>query len=405
MTAALVIKRRELLEEAERCCQELANQTLIEKNDCSNWSTFLEWLGHLQPQVLLIDVEHFQNIVEERVRQIKVASPETMIIALHHAADSQLIISLMRAGISEYFYPPLQKNLRDVLERKVDQHVKNQFLTNSDRKTIAFLSSKGGCGGTTVACHLSAEVGKRMHQTGTYHVLLADMDVTGGNIRFLMRSKAPYSILDAMRNGQTLDLATWNDMISSGYPGLEVLAAPASFCLDRMPEQREIERVLNFARSRYQWTVLDLGCSLTPYTMGMLESINELYLVASPDVLALYQVKQILGQLKELDYSTDRVRLILNRSAEYEDKIVAEEAHRMLGIPAYFSLPNDYSGLTEAYASGNLLSGQSPLGRQVSALATKICGIEDQDQLRPQSEPWYRKFRVSRGLVAQHSST
>ncbi len=91
MTAALVIKRRELLEEAERCCQELANHTVVEKNDCTNWSTFLEWLGQLQPQVLLIDVEHFQNIVEERVRQIKVASPETMIIALHDAADSQLI--------------------------------------------------------------------------------------------------------------------------------------------------------------------------------------------------------------------------------------------------------------------------------------------------------------------------
>ncbi|PYT33968.1 MAG: hypothetical protein DMG58_06000, partial [Acidobacteria bacterium] len=317
MTAALVIKRSELLEEAERCCQELANHALVEKNDCSNWTTFLEWLGQLQPEVLLIDVEHFQNIVEERVRQIRVASPETMIIALHDKADSQLIIAGMRAGIAEYFYPPLQKNLRDVLERKVDQHVKNQFLTNSDRKTIAFLSAKGGCGGTTVACHVSAELGKRMHQTGTYHVLLADTDLTGGNIRFLMRSKAPYSILDAMRNGQSLDVATWNDMVSSGYPGLEVISAPASFSLDRMPEQREIERVLNFARSRYQWTVLDLGCSLTPYTMGMLESVNELYLVASPDVLSLYQVKQILAQLKQNDYTMDRVRLILNRSAEY----------------------------------------------------------------------------------------
>jgi len=405
MTAALAIKRRQLLEEAERCCQELANHTIVEKNDCTNWSTFLDWLGQIQPQVLLIDVEHFQNIVEERVRQIRVASPETMIIALHDAADSQLIIAGMRAGIAEYFYPPLEKNLRDVLERKVDQHVKNQFLTNSDRKTIAFLSAKGGCGGTTAACHISVELGKRMHQTGTYHVLLADMDVTGGNIRFLMRSKAPCSILDAMRHGQSLDLAIWNDVISGGYPGLEVISAPASCSLDRMPEQREIERVLNFARARYQWTVLDLGCSLTPYTMGMLESINELYLVASPDVLALYQVKQILAQLQQNDYSTDRVRLILNRSAEYEDKIVAEEAQRMLGIPAYFSLPNDYSGLTEAYASGNLLSGQSPLGRQISALASKISGIEDQDKLHPHGEPWYRKFRVSRGLVAQHSST
>lgn len=405
LTAALVIKRKELLEEAERCCQELANHAILEKNDCTNWSNFLEWLGQLQPHVLLIDVEHFQNIMEERVRQIRVASPETMIIALHHAVDSQLIIAGMRAGIAEYFYPPLQKNLRVVLERKIDEHVRNQFLTNSERKTIAFLSAKGGCGGTTVACHTGVELGKRMHQTGTYHVLLADLDVTGGNVRFLMRCKSTSSILDAMRTGQSLNRATWDDMISGGYPGLEVLSAPAGLSLDRMPEQREIERVLSFARSRYQWTVLDLGCSLTPYTVGMMESINELYLVASPDVLALYQVKQILAQLQQNDYPADRVRLILNRSADYEDKVVAAEAQRMLGISAYFSLPNDYSGLTEAYASGNLLSGYSPLGNQISVLASKISGIGDQEKHRSQSERWYRKFRVSRGLVAQHSST
>jgi pilus assembly protein CpaE len=399
MTAALVIKRSELLEEAEHCCQELSGQTIVEKNDCGNWMNFLEWLQQIQPQVLLIDVEHFQNIIEERVRQIKTASPESMIIAVHHAADSQMIISGMRAGLDEYFYPPLQKNLREVLERKIDEHTRNQFLTTSDRKTIAFLSAKGGCGGTTVACHTAVELGKRMHQTGTYHVLLADMDVTGGNVRFLMRSKTPYSVLDAMAERDSLDVASWNPMVSNGYPALEVISAPANFSVPKMPEQRQIERVLNFARSRYQWTVLDLGCSLTPYTMSMLESINELYLVASPDVLSLYQVKQIMMELQENNYSTDRLRLILNRSAEYEDRMISEEAQRMLGISTYFSLPNDYSGLAEAYASCSLLSESSPLSRQISALASKISGIEDQDNLRGRSEPWYRKLRKTRVVM------
>ena len=164
-----------------------------------------------------------------------------------------------------------------------------------------------------------------------------------------------------------------------------------------MPEQREVDRVLNFARTRYQWTVLDLGCSLTPYNLGVLESLNELYVVASPDVLALFQVKQILGQLQEHNISTDRVRLILNRSVDYEDKLVAQEAQKMFGMTAYFSLPNDYSGLTEAYASGSLLSELSPLSRQISALASKISGIEDQDGDGPRQGPWYRKFRVARG--------
>ena len=134
----------------------------------------------------------------------------------------------------------------------------------------------------------------------------------------------------------------------------------------------------------------------TPYTLSVLESLNELYLVSSPDVLALYQVKQMLMELKENNHSPDRIRLIFNRSVEYVDKVVTEEAQRMLGITAYFSLPNDYSGLAEAYASGSLLSDHSPLARQISAMATKISGVEEQDGSQSKQSPWYRKFRTVR---------
>jgi len=68
--------------------------------------------------VLLIDVEHFQTSVEERVRQIRDRSPGTMIIALHDAGRFAVDHRRHARGIAEYFYPPLQKNLRDVLERQ-----------------------------------------------------------------------------------------------------------------------------------------------------------------------------------------------------------------------------------------------------------------------------------------------
>ena len=397
MTVAVAIKRSQLAAEVEPCCQQLGSQIQVEKNDCGNWPGFLEWMEQLQPQVLLIDVEHFQNILADRMAQLKKASPKSMFIAVHSAADAQMIIAGMRAGIAEYFYPPLHKNLSAVLSRKLDEHTKDQFVTNGEGKTLGFLAAKGGCGATTLACHVAAELGKRMDQAGTYHVLLADMDVTGGTVRFLMRSKTPFSVLDAMANHQGLDVAYWNKLISNGHAGLEVISAPAAFCAGRMPEQREIDRILNFARSRYQWTILDLGCSLTQYTAGILESINELYLVASPDVLSLYCVKQILLELKGLDYSMDRVRLILNRSGEYEDKIISEEAQRMLGVPVFWKLPNDYSALSEAYASGSLLPARSALGKQISMLASQISGIEDQGNLPAQNHAWYRKLRPGRG--------
>ena len=294
LTTGLAIKRNELLAEAKRCCQELARYTVAEEYVGGDWAGLLEWIKQAGPQLLLLDVEYFQNAVEQRVRDMKAASPESMIIAVHHTADSQMILAGMRAGLDEYFYPPLANSLRRVLERKIDEYARSQFLTDSDRKTIAFLSAKGGCGGTTIACHTAAELGKRMDESR--HVLLADLDLTGGNVRFLMRSKSSKSILDAMETTQGLTVATWNGMISNGHPGLEVISAPVDVS-PRLPEQRELERILGFARTRYQWTVLDFGCCLTPYNLSVLESVNELYLVASPDVLALYQVKQILAAL------------------------------------------------------------------------------------------------------------
>ena len=396
LTAGLVIKRSDLLAEAERCCQELARHIAMEKHGEGSWQDLIRWIREKQPHILLVDVEYLLGSVEERVREIKAAAPESMIIALHHAADSQMIIAGMRAGLDEYLYPPVTESLRGALERKIDQHTKNQFLTNSDRKTIAFLSAKGGCGGTTLACHVAVELGKRMHEAGSYHVLLADLDLSGGDVRFLMRSKTPSSILDAMQGSQRLDVATWNRMVSNGHPGLEVISAPADG-LRQLPNQRDIEHVLNFARSRYQWTVLDFGCSLSPCNLGLLEGVSELYVVASPDVLALFQVKQILGQLQDYNFSADRVRLVLNRTMDYEDKLVAKEAQKMLGINAYFSLPNDYSGLTEAYANGNLLPEHSLLKRQIAAMASKISGVAGQDGDRQGHGPWYRKFRMARG--------
>jgi len=138
---------------------------------------------------------------------------------------------------------------------------------------------------------------------------------------------------------------------------------------------------------------------LNQYNLSILDSLNDLYLVASPDVLSLFQVKKIVAELHKHNFPDERIHLILNRNVDYEDKLLAQEAQKMLGITAYFSLPNDYSGLTEAYASGNLLSEHSPLGHQISALASKVSGIASWERDEQRHEPWYRKFRVARGWI------
>src|SRR3989442_4340335 len=100
----------------------------------------------------------------------------------------------MPAGTNECIFPALEGNLRAALERKSEERSLSRAGVRGKGKTIAFLSAKGGCGATTIACHIAVELGRQ----ATQHVLLADLDLTAGLIFFLIRSPPPYPELDSV---------------------------------------------------------------------------------------------------------------------------------------------------------------------------------------------------------------
>jgi pilus assembly protein CpaE len=242
---------------------------------------------------------------------------------------------------------------------------------------MAFLSAKGGCGATTVACHVAVEMQKA---TGS-EVLLADFDVDTGLVGFLMKSKTQYSIMDAVRNVHRLDLSYWKAIVSNGQAHLEVVAAPPPASISEPLDGGQFRQVLQFLRTAYDWIVTDLGRSVNPLTMGVLEEIDDLYVVATLDMPSLHQTKQIVQVMLDAGYSRNRLHLVLNRMPKRPDFGPAE-VQRVLGLSIYEMLPNDYPDLYEAYAEGNLLNGSTELGRALTALAMKITGVQPKEKAK-----------------------
>src|SRR6266536_572302 len=131
--------------------------------------------------------------LEGLVASIKSAAGDPMIIALNTSAQADAILSSLRAGINEYLFPPLQDTLRKALERRSME--KSRGRVKGSGKALGFVSAKGGCGATTLVCHVAAEMG-RLGQK----VLLADLDLDSGMVGFITKTKSVYSILDAINN-------------------------------------------------------------------------------------------------------------------------------------------------------------------------------------------------------------
>jgi len=330
----------------------------------ADWVTLLEQVSKTRPNAILFDLAAVPDL-GVAMRQLRQAAPWVKAAVLHGSADPNSILVAMRAGVNEFVYPPFEATLAPAIER-ILHSPDGETAIRERGKVIGFLSAKGGCGATTLACHVACEL---RNLTGK-NVLLADLDLTSGLVGFLMKTPSAYSILDAMKNLSRLDESLWKAMMASYRPNLLVLPAPASSSRWEYPDPKQLRRVLQFARMQHDWLVLDLGRSLNPVAAAVLEELDQLFVVSTLEVVALHGLKTIVHGLFE---QGDKVQIVLNRTpkAMY---ITVQELEKLLGRSLYAALPNDYMGLYQSYSSGNLLDPNSTLAQHFSLLAGKICG-------------------------------
>ena len=374
LTIALSIESRLLRDEVENCFRDLPVRIVLDEPD---HQTLLGGVEKLHPDVVLVDISRLATPLEEMVRRFKAVSTGSMVIVLHTSAEPEKILAALRSGANEYIFPPLQANLRAALERKSAEGAQTRAGVRGKGKTVAFLSVKGGCGATTLACHVAVELGRHAAE----HVLLADLDLTAGMISFLMRSQSPYTVVDAVQNLHRLDLNYWKALCSNGYPGLEIISAPAICSTQTPPDPEQLRHVLSFARSTYEWTVVDLGRSLSPVAMTAFEEIDEVYLVATMDMPALHAATQMTRALAGSNYGRHRIRLILNRTPSQPDT-TPQELEKVLGHPIFAMLPDDYPALCDSYCERRMLMPGSNLGRSLTRLAHKIAGTPEEKSKR-----------------------
>jgi pilus assembly protein CpaE len=373
LTIGLAIENRELMEQTQACLADSPFRVIVEHQDMGDLSGFLDRLERMRPDVVLVDISAWKEPLEGLVSSIRSAAGDPMLMVLNTSAEADSILSSLRAGINEYLFPPLEESLRKALERRsAERSRRRDGSAKSAGKAFAFFSAKGGCGATTLICHVAAELGRQNQK-----VLLADLDLDAGMIGFITKTKTVYSILDAVNNLHRLDIHYWKALVSNGIPGVEIVAAPLALACKQQIKDEQIRNVLAFAKPHYDWTLVDLGRSLSRITMAALEEIDEACLVTSLEVPALHQAKQVIQTLVDSGYGKNRIRLILNRSPKRLD-ITPGELEKMLGVPIFCMIPNDYPELYETYAEGRMLSRSSDLGKQISRLAMKLANLEEE---------------------------
>lgn len=341
----------------------------LDSHDPGDWPGLLSHLAHAQPEVLLLELEPFIGRLEDVLREIRNDAPRTKIVVVHPDLDSQTILRSIRAGADEFVHPPWDESLHIAL-RRLAAAINSGPGHQHRGKVIAFLSAKGGCGATTIACH----VANVLHRQTGKSVLLADLDFTSGMIGFLMKANGTYSMLDATENLSRLDGSLWKALVVDVKPGFSVVPSPASFDYSKSPHKEDLCATIRFMRTQHDWVVLDLGRSLNSVASNVYEEVDQIFLVSVLEVIALHGLKTIVRRLTEWGQNLDKLQLVLNRAPKMMD-MTTGELEKILGRSLYAVVPNDYVSLNQAYSQGTLVTEANRLTQQFSLLASKIAGV------------------------------
>jgi pilus assembly protein CpaE len=281
-------------------------------------------------------------------------------------SDSGLILRTLRSGATEFLCSPLAGDqFVVVMERLAAQNKGRTSLGSS--KVIAVAPAKGACGASTVASNL-VHCYKRV---GAKKILLIDLDPLTGTIAFQMKLKQNYSFLEALTRASQMDTDIWNGMVHV-QSGVDVMLAPEQ-PLHGIDETFSPAPIVEFARSLYEVTVIDMFGVYGQWNLTLARLCDELLLVSTNELPALQATQKSLAYLERNRVDTSRVRVVVNRYNK-DIGLTEELIQAALRCEILQSIPSDYEGVQKALVEGKPISPATPVGRGLTQLAEKLSG-------------------------------
>jgi pilus assembly protein CpaE len=121
-----------------------------------------------------------------------------------------------------------------------------------------------------------------------------------------------------------------------------------------------MQSVLQQLKSIYPYVVVDTPNIFEPRVMAALDLSSTILLTMVAAIPALRSARKTLAFFRELGYTSEKVKLVINRVSR-NDRIEIKEIARTLDYETFWTLPNNYMAVSDALNSGKPLVTQKRL--------------------------------------------
>lgn len=258
------------------------------------------------PNLIVIETTlQREEIIAGLGQLAEVCDAGTRLIVLGHVNDVVLYRELIRFGVSEYLVLPTDA-------QTFVAAVSELFVADGAApigRSVAFVAAKGGAGSSTIAHNVAWSIAQDIRQD----VLILDMDLGFGTAGLNFNQDPPHGIGDAVFANEKVDATMMDRLMSKAANHINLLTAPGT--LDRTYDfaERDFEQIIELGQQNVPIVILDIPHAWNAWVRHTLSTVDEIVIVAEPDLANLRNAKNLADTLKTLRPVESDPLLVVNR--------------------------------------------------------------------------------------------
>lgn len=339
---------------------------------------------------MAIDAEDEKNLalLGEVIAQARTHGIKVILIA--EDVSPSALHQLLRQGADEFVpYPLPEGELAAAIDRIQAPEPepalaeatpgKKRSKGNRNGAVLVTHGLAGGVGATTMAVNLAwelATVAKKGEENP--RVCILDFDLQFGTVATYLDLPRREAVYELLSDTEVMDDDAFMQALLTFEDRLHVLTSPGEMLPLDFVNAEDITRLLEMARSHFDFVVVDMPKTLVNWTETVLNAAQVYLAVMELDMRSAQNCQRLKRALQAEELPFEKLRFALNRAPTGFDLNGKQRVKRLgesLGISIEIQLPDGGKPVAQAGDHGVPLAktaGKNPLRREFAKLARSV---------------------------------